>query len=152
MYICEPKENVEFDNFEESAKLSEKFKKSLHTFEEVDEEDSFFCAILFGLLTKFSNNGSFNEQPAAEILGQKFAKKLLSEKENLRLDDCHESLFNKCHMVNELIEEKGLFSSVYERRDKFRFLIKKDVTGKNKMLRDLSSCIIRKFNGFEITL
>ena len=111
----------------------------------------FFGAILFGILTKLSNNCSFNEQPAAEILGQTFAKKLLSEKENLRLDECHESFFDKCHMVNELIEEKGLFSRVYERRDKFRFLIKKDVSGKNKMLRDLSSCIIRKFNGFEIT-
>ena len=42
MYICEPRENVEFDNFEESAKLSEKFKKSLRKFEDVDEEDSFF--------------------------------------------------------------------------------------------------------------
>ena len=48
-------------------------------------------------------------------------------------------------MVNELIEEKGLFLRIYERRDKFRFLIKKGVSGKNKVLRDLSSCIIRKF-------
>ena len=80
MYICEPRENVEFDNFEDSAKLSEKFKKSLRTSDDVDKEDSFFGAILFGLLTKLSNNGSFNEQPVAEILDHEFAKKLLSEK------------------------------------------------------------------------
>ena len=148
MYICEPRENVEFDNFEDSVKLSEKFKKSLCTFEDVDKEDSFFYTILFGLLTKLSNNGSFNEQPTAEILGEEFAKKLPSEKENFRLDDCHESFFDKCHMVNELIEEKGVFLRVYERKDKFRFLIKKGVSGKNKVLRDLSSCIIRKLNGY----
>ena len=80
MYLCEPRENVEFDNFEDSAKLSEKFKKSLRTSDDVDKEDSFFGAILFGLLTKLSNNGSFNEQPVAEILDHEFAKKLLSEK------------------------------------------------------------------------
>ena len=93
MYICEPRENVELDNFEDSAKLSEKFKKTLRTFEDVDEVNSFFGAILFGLLTKLPNNGSFNEEPAAEILGQKFAKKLPSEKENFWLDDCHKSFF-----------------------------------------------------------
>ena len=47
MYICEPRENVEFDNFEESAKLSEKFKKSLRKFEDVDEEDYFFLALFY---------------------------------------------------------------------------------------------------------
>ena len=40
MYISEPRVDVNFDNFDESTKLSGKFKKNLHTFEDVDEEDS----------------------------------------------------------------------------------------------------------------
>ena len=64
-------------------------------FEDLDDEDSFLGTILFELLTNLSNNGSFNEQPAAEILGQEFVKKLLSEKESLQLDDCHESFLDK---------------------------------------------------------
>ena len=42
------------------------------------------------------------------------------------------------------------FLKFFERRDKFRFLIKKKVEGKNKVIRDLSSPIIEKSNGYEI--
>ena len=38
--------------------------------------------------------------------------------------------------------EKKLFLRVYEQRDKFRYVIKKGVQGKNKIIRDLSSCAI----------
>ena len=40
---------------------------------------------------------------------------------------------------------------MFERRDKFRFLIKKGVSGKIKIVRDLSACVIQKFNGYEIS-
>lgn len=58
---------------------------------------------------------------------------------------------DKCHLLNELLEEKHLFLRVYERRRKFRFLIKKGVIGKNKIIWDLSACVIRKFNNYEIS-
>ena len=57
---------------------------------------------MFGLLTKLFGNGSFTEESAIEILGQEFAKTLLSEKQNLQLYDSFESFFNKCHLVNDL--------------------------------------------------
>ena len=47
--------------------------------------------------------------------------------------------------------KKGLFIRVYETRDKFRYLIKKGVHGKNNVVRDLSSCVIKKVNGNEIS-
>lgn len=90
---------------------------------------------MFGLLTKLSSdNENFTVEPAGEKLGEKFTKKLFSEKENLRLHDSFEKFFDKCHLVNELLEEKHLFLRVYERRRKFRFLIKKGVIGKNKII------------------
>ena len=119
-------------------------KKTLHTFEHAGKEDSFFAAILFDLLTKLlSDSGDFTEAFTAKILGREFAKKFLSEKGNLQLDECFESFFDKLHLVNDLLEEKNLFLRVCEKRDKFGFLIKKGVSGNNKVIRrDLSSCII----------
>lgn len=52
---------------------------------------------------------------------------------------------------DDLLEEKRIFLRVYERRDKLRFLIKKGVRGYNKVTRDLSACIIKKFNGYDIS-
>ena len=36
---------------------------------------------------------------------------------------------------------------VYELKDKFRYLIKQD-SEKKKILRELSACVVEKFNGF----
>ena len=55
-----------------------------------------------------------------------------------------------CHLVNDLLETKGLFLRVYERCDKFRFVIKKGVAGKINITRDLPSCVIQKFNEYEV--
>ena len=102
MFIAESRENLDFDEFDESVKLSDKFQKTLHKFEDVDVKDSSFGAVLFGLLTKLSsNNENFMVEWAGEKLGEEFIEKLLSEKENLRFDDC----FEKFHFVNELLEQ-----------------------------------------------
>ena len=102
MFFAESRENLDFDEFDESVKLSDKFQKTLHEFEDVDVKDSSFGAVLLGLLTKLSsNNENFMVEWAGEKLGEEFIEKFLSEKENLRLDDC----FEKCHFVNELLEQ-----------------------------------------------
>ena len=89
-------------------------------------EDSFFGAVLFGLLTKLSyDNRNFMVESAGEKLSEESSEKLFFEKENLHLDDSFEIFFDECHLVNELLEGKHLFLSVYERRDKFSSLIKK---------------------------
>lgn len=44
----------------------------------------------------------------------------MKEKGFLQLDDSLESFFEKCHVVNDLLETKGLFLRVYERRNKIR--------------------------------
>ena len=58
--------------------------------------------------------------------------------------------FKKCHVVNDLLETKGFFLRVYKKRDKFRYVIKKGVSGKNNIICHLSLCVIQKFNGYEI--
>ena len=43
-----------------------------------------------------------------------------------------------------------IFLRIYEQCDKFKYVIKKGTQGKNKVKRDLSSCIISSFNGYDI--
>ena len=130
-----------------------KFKKTFFKFEDIDAKDSFFGgAVLLGLLTKLSSaNKNFTVECTTKKLGKEFPEKLFSGKENLHLDYSFEYFFGKCHLVNKLLEEKHLFLRVYERRDKFRFLIKKGLSGKNRILPDLFGCIIRKFDSYEIS-
>ena len=42
-----------------------------------------------------------------------------------------------------------MFLRVYELKEKFRYVIKQ-APEKNKVLRELSSCVIEKFNGFSV--
>ena len=48
MYVSEPRENVEFDNFYDSAKQSKKLKKVLRTFEYVYEKILFSALFYLG--------------------------------------------------------------------------------------------------------
>ena len=73
-----------------------------------------------------------------DVLGEEFSNKLVNRKGSPHLDDSFDSFFDKCHLVNYLLETKGLFLRVYEKRDKFRYLMKKGVTGKSNVTRDLS--------------
>ena len=102
-------------------------------------------------MSKFCEKNKVLREDAKHILGEEFVDKLFSEKEFIQLDNSLEKFFDKFHLVNNLIETKGLFLRVYERRDKFRYLIKKDVHGKNNVIRDLPSCVIEKFHGYEIS-
>ena len=47
------------------------------------------------------------------------------------------------------LTKNGLFLRVCELKDKFRYLIKQN-SEKKTILRELSSCVIKKFNGFNI--
>lgn len=68
----------------------------------------------------------------------------------LQLDQSREHLFQKCHVTNDFLEERELFLSVCERRDKFHYIVKKGTQGKNSAISDLWSCVQQKFNGYDI--
>ena len=61
-----------------------------------------------------------------DVLGEEISNKLTSEKISLQMNDSFDSFFDNCHLVNDLLETKDLFLRVYERQDKFRYLIKKE--------------------------
>lgn len=66
-------------------------------------------------------------------------------KDNLRLDLDTQNLENQCQPVNN----SKLFLKVYKLKEKFHYLIKQN-SEKKTVLRELSSCVIEKFNRCKI--
>ena len=71
---------VEFDEFDGYEKVAEKFKKSLCTFE-IDSKDSFYNAIIYGLIVKLSENKEVNRHIVEQILGKEFFEDIQKMKE-----------------------------------------------------------------------
>ena len=65
-------------------------------------------------------------------MGEEFYKDISDCKELLRLDNSLNNFFKKCALVNQFLEKKNLFLRVYERKDKFRYQIKKGIRGHKK--------------------
>ena len=84
-----------------------------------------------------------------EIENDKLFDALSSVKEKLRLDLDIQNFDNQCFSVNALLNKNGLFLRVYELKENFRYVIKQ-AREKNKVLRELSSCVIEKCNSFSV--
>ena len=124
MFFSIDTEHVEFEKFDDAKKCAEKFLKSLLS-QDCDIKNSFFDAILYSLLFKLSEDNKVLKESVKDVLGEEFFHEFGKEKHSLQLDDSLNSFFKKCHLVNDLLETKGLFLRVYERRGKFRYIIKK---------------------------
>ena len=70
-------------------------------------------------------------------------------RDKLRLDLGILNFENQCFQINRILIKNNFFLRVFELKDKFHFLIKRH-SQKKFVIRDLSSCIIEKFNGFNI--
>lgn len=86
-----------------------------------------------------------------EIENDKLFDALFSVKKKLRLDLDIQNFGNQCFSVTALLNKNGLFLRVYELKEKFCYVIKQ-APEKNKVLRELCSCVIEKFNGFSVVL
>ena len=80
----------------------------------------------------------------AEILDEIYPLKSLMKS---NLDILH--FENQCLKINQILNKNNLFLRIFELKEKFRCSIKQD-SEKKHIIRDLSSCIIEKFNGFNI--
>ena len=114
MFYCINRKHVEFDEFDNYQNCAEKFIKSLCSFQDY-LKDSFFNAILYGLLFHRTEDNKVCKDKAEEILGKQFFDKFKEKKEMLQLDHSFENFFKKCHFANDFLEMKGLFLRVYER-------------------------------------
>ena len=76
-----------------------------------------------------------------------FDKLYKNEKLELVLD--YQKFNANCHEINSLLAKNGYFLRIFELRKKFRYLSLKNPK-KQTIVRQLSSCINEKYNGFHM--
>ena len=133
LYAVENRDVVIFDEFTGYEKYVTKFQKSLSSFEDSGTENSFFDAVIYGLLFKLPEGKSLAKDKVESVLGTEFYKDFCDVKDKLKLDTSMYGFFDRCTLANELLAKEIFFLKFYERRDKFRYLIKKGATGEIKL-------------------
>ena len=139
----------DFSNFEAKVKL---FKESLICPHGLENPDSFFYSILYAIRHKFTEKVDFlqDEDNLKQDVGFALSDDLFEIKSLLRLDGQDVLNFeNQCFQVNTILSKHNMFLRVFELKDKFRYLIKQNSEQK-KHFRELSACVIERFNGFQI--
>ena len=87
---------------------------------------------------------------AKETLGDELFFGLKQVEGSVMLDHSLFGYFGRCWLVNNILAKHNYFLRFYERRNKFRYQLRRKLKTKNEMRRELSSCIIQKFNGYEL--
>ena len=117
------------------------FKKSLLQFENVD--NPFYCSVIYGLLYNKLNERFDIKLSDTEVLGINLFTDLKKIEKKTMLNHSIFGYFDQCRLINETLSEYGFFLRFYE-RNKFRYQLKQNLKEKNKMKRELSSCVIQK--------
>ena len=86
MFLTKKRQQVEVDDFDDYQEYANRFTKSLCLFEESDLHDSFFEAILNGLIFKLSPDNKVYKDDSKKILGENFFKEFSEKKDTLQLD------------------------------------------------------------------
>ena len=144
---------MNFHSFENDKDKTQKFKKSLRCFPNKEIENHLFYAVVYGLMHhKLQKNTltSLELKFVEEVLGRDFFFKLKRIEPKTDLDYTGFGFFERCQLMNETLAEFGYFLRFYERRNKFRYQLRQKLQCKNEMKRELSACIIQKFNGYDL--
>ena len=68
----------------------------------------------------------------------------------MKLDRTLFGFFDRCFKLNKVLAKHNYFVKYFERRNVYKFLIKKNVQGKSEATRSFSSSVLEKFNGYEM--
>ena len=137
------------DNFKDFTERIDKFKKTLCFPKEIQNENSFFYAILYAVryhltekLDKVSDD--YFKKNDLEIF-----TKIYHLQDFLKLDLKVSTFEDQCYTINHILNKFNLFLRVYEQKEKFRYITNTE-KDKRKIIREISSCVKEKFNGFII--
>ena len=107
LYAIEERERVIFDEFSGCEKSVEKFKKSLSSFSDTNNENSFFDAVTYGLMFKLIEGKIISRDKVESVLEVEFYKDFCEIKDQLQLDTSIYRFFDKCALVNEFLTKKN---------------------------------------------
>ena len=145
-------EEPEIDNFKNFEVNIGKFNKSLFPRIDVEHEKihaQFSSAISYAL--RFDKTG-LKDMYNKEEFEKPIDKSLLEEfnqSENFEFIIDLQKFHNMCYEINTVLSKHGYFLRVFELKNKFRRLAMKDKS-KQKIVRQLSSCLIEKYSGFGV--
>ena len=88
-----------------------------------------------------------NSAELKELVDNNLFIQLNLEKFNIILD--YQKFNNQCHKVNMLLAKHGYFLRVFELKNQFCHLVLKNPKKEN-IVRQLSSCINKKYNNFHV--
>ena len=143
---------TEVDEFEDSEIDLTKFKETL--FPRVDEhqqkiENQFCKALLYAL--RFDKNGektACSKQDFEKVINKDLIEQI-DRPDQFKFIIQLQAFLNMCYEVNSTLSKFGYFLRVFELKNKFRHLTTKDKSNQ-KIVRQLSSCLIEKCSGFTI--
>ena len=139
LYAPRSRENVEFDKFNSYEKIVKIFINAFQKF--LKQRQSFCDSIVYGLMYKIMEERELKnkekvkleKEKAREILGKNLYAELLEIKDEVQLDKTFFGYYNRSFIVNEVLSNHKFFLKDFERRDKFRFLIKKKLLEKMEL-------------------
>ena len=137
------------DNFKDFKERISKFKKNIYCPQEIENENSFFYAILYAVRYHFTKK--FDKVTDEEIEKDipEIFKEVYPLKNFLKLNLKISTFEDQCYTINHILNKNNLFLRIYEQKDKFRYITNTE-KDKKKIIREISSCIKEKFNGYII--
>ena len=151
MFAPQNIDDVEFHDFSNYKKKAADFKKKLLCFSLEDEPNLFFSSVIYALSYLQKNEKPADFPSAIQIVGQDRFLKLNQIEKEIMLDYTQFGFFDRCMKLNELLaREFGCFLRFYERRNKFRYQLRQKLKTKNEVKAELSSCVLQKFNGYDL--
>ena len=140
---------MEVDDFQGSKDCLEKFQKTLFSKNENNIEGrNQLCHVIL-LALKYKINGSKNTCSSNElekIVGKDLFKEI-NQPEKFKFIIDQQYFSNMCYQITMFLAKSGFFLRVSELKKKYRHLFMKK-PDQQKIVKQLSSCLIEKYNGF----
>ena len=145
--LCEgSEEEAEIDDFKNFEVDIKKFNESLFPRVDVDQ----FCnAILYAL--RFDKTGlkdMCNKEEFEKTIDKSLVEELNHPEKSQFIIEL-QKFHNMCYEINTILSKHNYFLRVFELKNKFRRFTMKDKS-KQKIVRQLSSCLIEKYSGFTV--
>ena len=149
--LCQSSEDeAEIDNFEKASEKVKAFTESLLLNVESEngtEQNNFIRVILYALRFDKTNKKDICEKNELKtVIDEKLIDQLDEGKYYFVLD--LQKFDNNFYEINSFVSKYGYFLRVFELKNKFRQLFMKEPKKQNA-IRQISSCINEKYNGFQ---
>ena len=136
---------MEVDDFQELENCLEKFKKTLFP---KNEGQNQLCHVIL-LALKYKINGNKNASDELEkIVGEDLFKEI-NQPEKFKFIIDQQYFINMGYQITMILAKFGYFLRVYELKKEYSHLFMKK-TDQQKIVKQLSSCLIEKYNGFTV--